>query len=124
MKNINKFRLLMLLGATLAIAVSCARNNDDPKIDEKGSRREVLSGQQGIEKDNETSDSKPENSYVMRLEDTSLTLYEITGSEETAITTINIDPSYYPREDIEELNRGVIAYSKEEGFARMENYTN
>lgn len=123
MKNINKLRLLLLLSSCLAITLSCSRNNDGD-MNEKGTRREVLSGQQGIEKDGSSLDSESENSYVMRLEDTSLTLYEISGSVETAITTINIDPSYYPTEDIEELNRGVIAYSKEDGYARMENYTN
>ncbi len=123
MKNKNKIRLLMLLSACIAVAVSCSRNNDEQNMDEKG-RREVLSGQQGIEKDDEIPDSPEPSTYIMRLEDTALTLYEISGSEETAVTTINIDPSYYPHDDIEELNRGVLAYSKEEGFARLENYTN
>lgn len=123
MKNVNKIRLLMLLSAVLAVAVSCSRNNDGQDMDGKG-RREVLSGQQDIEKDSEIPDSPDTATYIMRLEDTSLTLYEISGSSETAVTTINIDPSYYPHDDIEALNRGVLAYSKEEGFARLENYTN
>ena len=123
MKNINKIRLLMFLSAVLAVAVSCARNNDEPNMSEKG-RREVLSGQQDIEKDSERSSSPEPATYIMRLEDTTLTLYEISGSEETAVTAISIDPSYYPHDDIVELNRGVLAYSKEEGFARLENYTN
>ena len=124
MKITNKIRLLMLLSAVLAVAVSCAKNNGGDDMDEKGSRREVLSGQQDVEKDADATDSTPSAGFIMRLEDTTLTLYEISGGEETAVTAISIDPSYYPSDDIEELNRGVVAYSKEEGFARLENYTN
>ncbi len=124
MKNINKLRLLMLVSACLAVAVSCAKNNGNRDMEEGGTRREVLSGQHGIEKDEEISDSSQPVTYIMRLKDTTLTLYEISGGEETAITAINIDPSYYPSDDIKELNRGVLAYSKEEGFQKLENFAN
>ena len=68
--------------------------------------------------------SLPGLTYLMQLDGTTLTLYEISETAKTPVTAISIDPTYYPSEDIKELNKGIIAYSKEEGFAKMENYTN
>ena len=124
MKNINKFRLMMLLSACIVVAISCAKNNDNRDMEENGTRREVLSGHHGIEKGENTHESLQSATYIMRLEDTTLTLYEIADGKENAVAIVNIDTSYYPSDDIKELNKGVVAYSKEEGFARLENYTN
>mgnify|MGYP003294807357 CR=1 FL=1 len=86
-------------------------------------RRQVLSDKKDVEDIYETP-APLENPYLMRLENKTLTLYEIKDGEENAVRAINIDPSYYPPEDIKELTQGILAYSKEEGFARMENFTN
>jgi len=124
MKKIRAFMLLSAAFATCAIIISCSRNNDTKEPQEDDDRREVMSDRDDIEKIPTPAVSLPATSYLMRLENEILTLYEITGGEEIPVTAISIDPSYYPPEDIKELNRGVLAYSKEEGYARLENYTN
>ena len=124
MKKIRTFMLLSVAFATFAVMVSCSKNNDTKKPQEDDGRREVMSGKEDVEKISAPAISSTETSYLMRLENETLTLYEITGGTETPVTNIAIDPSYYPPEDIKELNRGILAYSKEEGFARLENFTN
>ena len=83
-----------------------------------------MSGQNGIEEKPELATVPQNTTYVMRLDDITLTLYEVSGNKEIPLTAVNIDPSYYPPDDILELNKGVVAYSKEDGFARMENFSN
>ena len=60
----------------------------------------------------------------MRLDGEILTLYEISGGEESPVSAVSVDTSYYPPEDIKELNKGIVAYSKEDGFSKLENFTN
>ena len=124
MKKMRLFMFLSAIFAACTIITSCSKNDETKEPEDDGIKREVMSDQKDIEKAPSPEIYAPPSSYMMRLENTALTLYEITGGEETAVTTINIDPSYYPTEDIKELNRGVIAYSKEDGYARLENYTN
>lgn len=123
MKNINKIRLFLLFSATLAVALSCAKNNDRDNSDKTDDKRQVMSGQNDVEKD-ENTEFTPEYTHIMRLEDNTITLYEVVDGNEVALSSVNIDTSYYPPEDIKELNKGVVAYSKEEGFLRLENFTN
>lgn len=123
----KKMRLLIFMSAALAtctLILSCSKNNSSQNLREENDRREVMSGQNDIEENPVPEQESLSASYLMRLEDETLTLYEICGGEETVVTAVNIDPSYYPSDDIKELNKGVVAYSKEDGFARLENFTN
>ena len=122
MKNIRLsviFSIAVIAGAAFS---ACSRKS--PENPSSGSnRREVMSDRKDIE-DTPSQVSLPGQTYLMQLDGTTLTLYEISGTTKTPVTAIAIDPTYYPSEDIKELNKGIIAYSKEEGFAKMENYTN
>ena len=121
----KKTKLLFLISAaifSLAAIVSCSANNNEKKEDE--GKKAVISHNRNIEKSTDFHTANQGASYIMRLDNKTLTLYEITGGRETPITAVLIEPSYYPPEDIKALNKGVVAYSKEEGFARLENFTN
>ena len=121
----KKLRLIMLASAvfaTLSLIISCSKDPKDPEpLD---GRQEVMSDKSDVEKDIDTARLPPAPIYIMRLSGETLTLYEISGSEETAVTAVNVDTSYYPPEDIKELNKGIVAYSKEDGFSKLENFTN
>lgn len=108
--------------AILSVIVSCS-GGGRKNMNEPGGKREVMSGKTNIEKESPSEDTEPV-SYVMRLSGETLTLYEISGEEEIPLTAVNIDPLYYPPDDIKELNKGIVAYSKEEAFGRLENFTN
>ena len=123
MKNINKIRLLLLFSATVAVAVSCTKNNRSEESDANDDKRQVMSERSDIEKGLNPTDA-PQYTHIMRLEQNTITLYEVIDGNEVAISSVSIDASYYPPEDIEELNHGIVAYSKEEGFRRLENFTN
>ena len=121
----KKLRFIMLASAvfaTFALILSCSKNHDSEDIGSGDGRREVMSDKSDVEK--ETLLLPPAPIYIMRLDGETLTLYEILGGEETAVTTVSVDTSYYPPEDIKELNKGVVAYSKEDGYLRLENFTN
>jgi len=123
----KKLRFIMLASAvfaTFALVISCSKSQDPEKNDDIDSRREVMSDKSDVEKDMDTALLPPATIYIMRLSGETLTLYEICGGEENPVTAINIDTSYYPPEDIKELNKGILAYSKEEGFSKLENFTN
>lgn len=122
----KKLRYILLISAaftSLALIISCSKNNS-PENTTENERREVMSDKSDVEKDADTALSAQFPTYIMRLSGETLTLYEISGSEENPLTAVCIDPSYYPPEDIKELNKGVVAYSKEDGFLKLENYTN
>lgn len=112
----------LLVIAAAAVACTAGKNNREEMTEGRG-RRQVLSDKKDVE-DTYQTPAPSESPYLMRLENKTLTLYEIKDGEENALRAVNIDPSYYPPEDIKELTQGIIAYSKEEGFARMENFTN
>lgn len=121
----KKMRFVMMASAvfaTFALIISCSKNSE-PDSDTDG-RREVMSDKSDVEKDATSDLLPPASIYIMRLSGETLTLYEISGGEETPVTAINVDTSYYPPEDIKELNKGILAYSKEDGFSKLENYTN
>ena len=121
----KKMRFVMMASAvfaTFALIISCSRNSE-PDSDTDG-RRQVMSDKSDVEKDATSALLPPASIYIMRLSGETLTLYEISGGEETPVTAINVDTSYYPPEDIKELNKGILAYSKEDGFSKLENYTN
>lgn len=123
----KKLRLIMLASAffaTFALIVSCSKNSGPDNNDEPNDRREVMSDKSDVEKEADSALLPPAPIYIMRLAGETLTLYEISGSEENPVTAVNVDTSYYPPEDIKELNKGVIAYSKEDGFLKLENFTN
>ena len=120
MKRI-RFMLIPTLLAVAIISISCSSKNENEEMREGRGRRQVLSDKKDVPETAPTPSCAP---YIMRLENKTLTLYEISNGEENAVCAINIDPSYYPTEDIKELSAGIPAYSKEEGFARLENFTN
>lgn len=122
MKKIKHILLFSVITASLVIMLSCSKNSNPKDNENDDTRRQVMSEQGDIEK--EFDQDSANAIYIMRLDDKILSLYEITGSEETAISAITIDPSYYPPEDIKELKQGVVAYSKEDGYLRLENFTN
>ena len=113
--------LIFTIIATLAATVSCARKNAPEEKQPQSGRRQVLSNKKDVP---DITLEPTQTTYVMRLENTTLTLYELKDGDETVVCAVNIDPSYYPSEDIRELNQGITAYTKEEGFARMENFAN
>lgn len=122
----KKLRFILLMSAaftSLALIISCSKNNT-PRNAAENERREVMSDKSDVEKDAETALSAQFPTYLMRLSGETLTLYEISGGEESPLSAVYIDPSYYPPEDIKELNKGIVAYSKEDGFAKLENFTN
>ena len=123
----KKLRFIMLASVTFAafaLIISCSKNTDPKDTGEFDGRREVMSDKSDVEKDTDAALLPPSPIYIMRLDGESLTLYEISGGEENPVTTVSVDTSYYPPEDIKELNKGVVAYSKEDGFLKLENFTN
>ncbi len=124
MKKLRFVMLASAIFATFALIVSCSKNQEPDDSQKRDGRREVMLDKNNVEKDTQTALLPPTPIYIMRLDGESLTLYEIAGGEETAVTTVCVDTSYYPPEDIKELNKGIVAYSKEDGFSKLENFTN
>lgn len=121
----KKSHYILISAAVTAICITaaCARRDNTDEMREERGRRQVLSGKNDVE-DTTPAPQVEETTYLMRLENKTLTLYEIKDGEENAVKAVNIEPSYYPSEDIKELNKGIYAYSKEDGYIRMENFTN
>lgn len=121
----KKTHYILISAAVTAICITaaCAKRDNTDEMNEERGRREVLSGKNDVE-DTTPEPQAEEITYFMRLENKTLTLYEIKDGEQNAVKSVNIEPSYYPSEDIKELNEGIYAYSKEDGYVRMENFTN
>ena len=67
---------------------------------------------------------KEEFRYLLRLENETLTFYEITPTEERVLKAINFNKNYYPPSDIINLEAGISIKSLEEGYGIMENFSN
>lgn len=108
---------LLLCTVIIFFAVSCGRDKKQP---EQGSQ--VSINENNVEA--EPTEVPEETYYDVRLENNTLCLYEVRQRGRTLIKSVNIDTSYYPDEDIEELKSGISAYSKESGFEILENFVN
>lgn len=124
MKKSRFIILASAIFATFILMVSCSKNQEPDDVQKRDGRREVMLDKNDVEKDTQSALLPPAPIYIMRLDGETLTLYEIAGGEENAITAVNVDASYFPPEDIKELNKGIVAYSKEDGFSKLENFTN
>lgn len=62
--------------------------------------------------------------YTVILSGKALSLYEVNGENKKLITSIEINPEFYPKEDVEKLKRGIEAYCKEDGYEILENFAN
>ncbi len=112
--------------AVISIVVtfaSCAKKDNEYRRRTQG-QQQVLSNEEGIEEFPSTSPSPAAAEFLVRLEGSTLTLYDTGGDEYTVLKSLNIDTSYYSYEDIKELIAGIPAYSKESGFEILENFTN
>lgn len=121
----KKSHYILISAAVTAICITaaCAKRDNTDEMSEESGRRQVLSGKNDVE-DTTPELGTEEITYLMCLENKTLTLYEIKDGEKNVVKSVNIEPSYYPSEDIKELNEGIYAYSKEDGYIRMENFTN
>lgn len=124
MKKLHHFILPAILIIVLCVFAACGRKNNSDEMRKLRGQQQVTS-----KKDNVTDSPSPSKlpealPFLVRLENSTLTLYDAVGEEITVIKSINITPAYYPPEDISALSRGIGAYSKEEGFEILENFTN
>ena len=122
MKNIRLFAFLSIVLIVSTVFCACYKKSPENRSSNTN-KRQVMSDKKIVE-DPSLKNAYQYPTYLMELNGTTLTLYEVQNNIRIALSTITIDPSYYPPEDIKELNKGVVAYSKEDGFAKMENFTN
>ena len=62
--------------------------------------------------------------YTVRLSGKTLSLYENDGEKQRKITSIEINPEFYPKEDIKKLEDGITVPYKEVGYEILENFAN
>lgn len=120
----EKAKKIIQMTALLIVLASCG-NNDNKNVQKEDSRRPVLSAETDIEDTpDSTATPAPAPAYSIKLVNNTLSMYEVSGGTEILVKSILIDPSYYPSEDISELEGGITAYTKEDGFEILENFAN
>ncbi len=124
MKKLHYILILALILATITVFTSCRKNNNSDDMRKNQDQQQVLLKENDIEDSPSPSPDEAFFNFLVRLENNTLTLYEINEEEYYVIKSLNIDTSYYPYEDIQELNKGIPAYSKERGFEILENFIN
>ena len=108
----------------VAVFASCGKKNDSDESRRSRGQKQVLSAQEDVEETPSPSPISDAITHLVRLDGSTLTLYEVNGENYTVVKSLDIDISYYPNEDIQELNTGIFAYSKESGFEILENFAN
>lgn len=70
-----------------------------------------------------TEATNPPIYYLLKNENEVLKLYEVLGSSETLIKSINIASEFLPKEDQNKLKKGIKLESKEEGYEIIEDFS-
>ncbi len=71
----------------------------------------------------EDDDNDFDESYLLKSENNTLTLYRITDEVTSVIKSIEINPSILPSEDRIKLQKGIYFDDIEEGFSLIEDFT-
>ena len=116
-----KKSIIPLLLALCFLLCGCGRKKEEEKS-EIITPKSVLSHR--IEEE-ETAEETPKTIiYKVMLEGRTLSLFEVDGDNKKRITSIEINPDFYPDEDISELKSGIEAYYMEDGYEILENFAN
>ena len=62
--------------------------------------------------------------YTVKLSGKTLSLYETDGELQKVITSMEINPGFYPAEDIKGLEKGITVPCLEDGYEILENFAN
>lgn len=123
----KKLHYILIPSAVLiitAVFAACGKKDNSDEGRKSRGQQQVLSHETDVEETSSPSPYPDTPGFLVRLDQQTLTLYDLSGSEPNVIKTVNIDTSYYPLEDIQSLNKGILAYSKESGFEILENFIN
>ncbi len=112
---------ILLAGAVILILSACGK--------EKTPEERRISGQQQVLakkiQEEKVLEATPFAVYYhVCLEENRLVIYQVTSMGAECVSSVEIEQSYYPAEDISELKQGIKAYSKEGAFEILENFTN
>ena len=124
MKKIYYALIFTIIFAFCIAFSSCQKENDSEENRKSRGQQQVLLREIHIESSPSPSPSPPAFTFLVRLDNSTLTLFEVSEQGYNAIKSLDIDTSYYPYEDIQELIKGIPAYSKERGFEILENFIN
>ena len=117
--KINRFFVPAILLSAL-IFCGCGRKKEDAKT-EPLTPKTVLNQNTEAE---ETEETPKIIYYKVVLNGTTLSLYEIDGESKKTVTSMEINPEFYPEEDISRLKNGIDAYCREDGYEILENFAN
>lgn len=115
--KINRFFILTLAICSVA-ATSCGKKKQE-EIPQKTVVTPVIQQEDDIEEE-----APKIITYTVILKDKTLSLYEVNGENKKLITSIEINPEFYPDKDIAKLREGIEAYCKEDGYEILENFAN
>ena len=113
--------LIPILVVSAVLLSACGKKKEIPQA-KNTIPKAVLQPETEIEEGKE--DAPAVIFYVVRLSGKTLSLYEVNGENEKLITSMEISPELYPKEDIEKLKKGIPAAFKEDGYEILENFAN
>ena len=114
--------LIPILIVSAVLLSACGRKKDSTQA-KNTLPKPVLQPEMEIEEENEEV-TPPVIFYIVKLSDKTLSLYEVNGENEKLITSMEINPELYPKEDIENLQKGISVTFKEDGYEILENFAN
>ena len=114
--------LIPLLVLSTVLLSGCGRKKEERQSREPVPKQ-VLQPQTEVEDESEEV-SPSVITYIVKLSGKTLSLYEVNGEVHKLITSMEINPELYPKEDIARLKSGIEAYCKEDGYAIIENFVN
>ena len=115
----KKFLIPILLVSAVMLS-ACGRKKESPQA-KSAVPKAVLQPETEVEEEEVTP---AVISYIVRLSDKMLSLYEVDGENQKVITSMEINPELYPKEDIKRLQNGISVAFKEEGYEILENFAN
>lgn len=118
--KINRFFITILLICTLLFS-ACGKKKENTKT-EAIAPKTVSSPR--LEQEEAEKEVPKIITYRVILKNNMLSLYEINGEDKKLITSMEINPEFYPQDDISELKEGIEAYCKEDGYEILENFAN
>ena len=119
----DKKYLIPILVVSVLLISGCGKKKNKEKASENTPKAVSETYTEAVQETEEAAEPSV-ITYSVQLSEKTLSLFEIDGQNKKLVTSMEINPEFYPEEDIAKLEQGIEAYCMEDGYEILENFAN